>query len=77
MSVKDKVESFVSYDGRLVPQNNFRVFIYGIGEDKSIISHLVNSWSEYQEHIASGVWYSKKEDVTLLLDKQKSKKKGD
>lgn len=49
----------VIYDGRLVPKEGFRVFIYGSdGKQK-----LVESWSDYENHLATGVWFSTKADV--------------
>jgi hypothetical protein len=49
----------VQYDGRIVPKDGFRVFIYGVdGAQK-----LVNSWDEYIKEIGTGVWFSKKDQV--------------
>jgi hypothetical protein len=60
----------VIYNGRPVPKDGFRVFIYGAdGKQK-----LVNSWIEYQSNIESGLWFSTKEAV---IEKSKSKKKGE
>jgi hypothetical protein len=49
----------VIYDGRLVPKEGFRVFIYGHdGKQK-----LVESWAEYEKHIQTGIWFSTKVDA--------------
>lgn len=53
----------VMYDGRIVPRDNFRTFIYGINSQPK----LVNSWSEFQEHIATGLWFSSLGDVPVEL----------
>jgi hypothetical protein len=51
----------VLYDGRIVPKQGFRVFIYGFdGQTK-----LVESWEEYQENISSGVWFSHADNPKL------------
>ena len=56
----------VLYLGRVVPKKNFRTYIYGTDG----LSHLVNSWQEFEEHISTGVWFD-------TLEKSKGiKKKG-
>jgi hypothetical protein len=60
----------VIYNGRTVPTEGFRVFIYGYdGQQK-----LVNSWKEYQSHIETGLWFPTKDAVP---EKPKLKKKGE
>ena len=64
----------VKYCGNIVPKEGFRAFIYGAeGKQK-----LVNSWMEYEAHIATGVWYSLKDEVPAqdVRDDVKPKKKG-
>ncbi len=51
------------YMGRVVPQANFRTFIYG-PEGKT---KLVNSWSEYQLEMSSGVWFATKEEADKVV----------
>ncbi len=50
------------YLGKVVSTKNFRVFVY----DSSGEQKLVESWSEYELAIASGVWFAeipKKEEL--------------
>lgn len=49
--------SQVEYLGRWVDKDSFRTFVYN-QEDQL----LVKSWEEYQEVIASGLWFSSKPD---------------
>jgi len=60
----------VLYNGRMVSTEGFRVYVYG--NDNT--SKIVNSWIEFQEHIASGLWFPTKEAIP---DYVKHKKKGD
>jgi len=54
----------VSYQGRMVPKEGFRAYIYGTtGEAK-----LVNSYLEYEEHIQTGAWFTSTE---RLLEHEK------
>ena len=52
----------VVYDGRIVPKEGFRVFIYSFDNQ----TKLVESWDEYQEHISSGIWYAKKNTPEMI-----------
>lgn len=72
----------VVYDGRIVPKEGFRVFIYDIdGNEK-----LVNTWDEYEEHISDGTWYTYKDrrtqnksnndEVVEIQENGKHKKRG-
>jgi hypothetical protein len=65
----------VMYDGRVVPVEGFRVFVYGPDDTQK----LANSWKEYQELIASGLWFSHKDKVVTAKKEapRESKKKGD
>lgn len=49
----------VMYQGRAVPKDAFRVFVYG--KDKAM--KLMNSWDEYSKAIASGLWFANKDDI--------------
>ena len=70
----------VFYDGRQVPRENFRTFIYDSENKKK----LVNSWDEYLEEIQSGIWFSSERNLvseesdekTEIPHKQKRKKRG-
>lgn len=61
----------VMYDGRVVPKQGFRVFIYGFDNQ----TKLVESWEEYQEHISSGTWFAYKDAPELIKSMNKPKKK--
>lgn len=50
---------FVVYQGRNVPKDDFRVFVYGVNGAQKV----VESWEEYQREISSGVWHSEKSKV--------------
>lgn len=61
------------YLGRVVDKKRFRTFIYGVcGTQK-----LVESWSEFQDHMKLGIWFATKEeaDACKPVDKPKSKSK--
>lgn len=64
----------VQYDGRAVPKEGFRVFIYGFDNQ----TKLVESWEEYQKCISSGLWFCYKDAPqlikTLVIDAGKDKK---
>jgi hypothetical protein len=49
----------VLYDGRMVSKEGFRAFIYGRDDQKK----CVNSWLEFEEHMASGLWFASLSDV--------------
>lgn len=61
----------VIYTGRAVPVQGFRTFIYDVlGKEK-----LVESWDEYLEHIGSGCWFTKMDDVPFEpLEEEKEEK---
>lgn len=61
----------VLYLGRVVPIKGFRTFIYGHNNTKK----LVNSWEEYQEHIASGVWFSTKDKAGVVTINERNIKR--
>lgn len=70
------MSEMVIYHGRTVPVDGFRTFIYDVlGKEK-----LVESWAEYLEHIGSGCWFSKMDDVPFEAaqeeKEEKPRKKG-
>src|SRR5689334_25353064 len=54
--------SSVIYQGRQVPIEGFRVFVY----DRDGNKKLVNSWPSYQVALASGLWFSTSEDAQKI-----------
>ncbi len=56
--------SSVLYQGRPIAKEGFRAFIYGAQGRKK----LVNSWDEFESHIASGVWFSTKDEVKEIKE---------
>jgi len=56
---------FVLYQGRNVPREHFRVWIYSIDAKK-----IVNSYSEYEEALNSGKWFSTKEEAIPVKPKK-------
>jgi len=44
---------FKIYQGRAVPEDNFRAYVYAANGDKK----LVNSWREFEKHIQTGLWF--------------------
>jgi hypothetical protein len=59
----------VEYNGRLIAKEGFRAFIYGAQGTKK----LVNSWDEFEAHMASGIWFSKIEDVPSEVQEEPAK----
>lgn len=49
----------VIYKGRSIAKEGFRAFVYG----PKGLRRLVNSWDEFEAHMASGVWFSSLKDV--------------
>lgn len=66
-------EKVVLYNGRPVEKAHFRTFIYGVNG----VSKLVNSWAEYENHMATGLWFDKKEDVPVKEKAPSRKKAGE
>lgn len=61
---------YVIYQGRTIPKAGFRAFIYSTdGAQK-----LVESWSEFEREIASGVWFSTKNEALLKKTSKKGRK---
>ncbi len=52
------------YQGRVVSKKHFRVFIYGATGDKK----LVESWEDYERHMATGIWFSSLSDIQTAYD---------
>ena len=59
-----------TYLGRIVSKKNFRAFIYG----ENGVSKLVNSWDEFEAHMATGVWFALKEDADNRIPVEKPKR---
>lgn len=62
-------KEMVVYNGRVVPVRGFRTYVYGFDGQKKIVP----SWAEYQEAIASGLWFSLPDNVPA---KEVKAKKG-
>lgn len=41
------------YNGRRVVKENFRAYVYSVDNAKK----LVNSWNEFEQAMASGIWF--------------------
>lgn len=61
---------FVTYLGRKVPLDSFRVYVYN--KDGKL---LVNSYNDYLAAIESGKWFSTKEEIPA--EKPKKAKTND
>lgn len=49
----DNIADCVLYQGRMVPREHFRVFVYGANNQK----RLASSWEEYEELVKTGLWF--------------------
>ncbi len=56
----------VSYQGRMVPKEHFRVFVYNANGQK-----LANSYEEFLSLLASKEWFEKKSDIPVKVEKVK------
>lgn len=54
--------SQVKYLDRWVDKKHFRAFVYSATDQ-----HLVESWNEFEEKIASGLWFSTKSDALKAI----------
>lgn len=80
LQIGDNMAEMVLYNGMKVPRESFRAFIYDINNEPK----LVNSWDEYVEHMASGIWYTNKKtdnipnssELEKGLKPESGKKKG-
>jgi hypothetical protein len=61
----NKEPDFVIYQGRRVDKNHFRVYVYGIENQK-----LANTYNEYIALIDSGKWFSSKSEVPVAKQKR-------
>lgn len=61
----------ILYQGRWVPREHFRVFVYSHTDEK-----LVNTHEEFVNAIATGVWFEKPPEPVAAVE-EKAKKKGD
>lgn len=62
------------YLGRMVDKKHFRAFVYNASGD----SKLVESWDEFEETMAAGVWFATTEAASSVKDvttKRKRKSK--
>lgn len=51
------------YLGRIVKKENFRAFIYG----PNGTSKLVESWDDFENAMASGLWFATREDAQVSI----------
>jgi hypothetical protein len=66
MSIQKINPDQVMYLGRWVDKKTFRAFVYGESGQK-----LANSYTEYEDLIASGIWYAEKPIVASRKRKLK------
>ena len=59
------------YLGRIISKENFRTYIYGADRSRK----LVGSWDDYCRHMETGLWFSKIEDVPVVIEKPKRVRK--
>lgn len=62
----------VLYLGRWVDSENFRAFVYNVEGKK-----LAQSYKEYEDLIASGIWFATKDDVPTFVIKRKKRNGAD
>jgi hypothetical protein len=65
------MDGLVDYQGRMVPKESFRAFIFNAQGEKKI----VNSWDDYEAHLSTNEWFNEV-PITQPLAKEKSKRKG-
>ncbi len=49
-------ETQAKYLGRIIDKRHFRAFVHAVDGNK----RLVESWDEFEKHMATGVWFDKK-----------------
>jgi hypothetical protein len=54
------------YLGRIVSKENFRVFIFSA----SGTQRLVESWDDYEQAMASGIWYAIRDEINPVEEQQ-------
>lgn len=59
----------IIYNGKRMLKNHFRAFVYGADNQKKV----VNSWDEYEKHVETGIWFSKK-NLVPIKKKQRTRK---
>lgn len=64
------MKEHVLYQGRMVPKQGFRAFVYSFDNK----SRVANSWEEYEKLVASGTWFATREKA---LEKPRRKKERD
>lgn len=52
-----------SYLGRKINTRHFRAFIYATNGNKK----LMNSWDEFERHMATGLWFACLEDAKAVV----------
>lgn len=55
------------YLGKVVSTKNFRVFVYGYGDEQ----RLCDNWEEYQKAIGSGIWFAEKPKKEEKVEEKK------
>lgn len=74
------LEDTVIYNGLSIKKQFFRAYVYGLkiltgyNSKPEFKEKLVNNWYEYEAALASGEWFSRKEDVPIPIKKKKEKK---
>ena len=58
----------VSYQGRMVYEEPFRVFVYGMNNQKK----LVETWKDFESSISTGSWF----EYPVLEEKEHKQKKN-
>lgn len=61
-----------AYDGRMVPKDNFRAFVYG----ENGAQKLAESWVHYEGLLATGLWFEQPEQASKKADKESIAKPG-
>lgn len=59
----------VLYQGRMIPKEGFRSYVYGVNGGKK----LLNSWTEFENHISTGIWFDTLEKSQEKVLKKKGK----
>lgn len=57
----------VVYEGRNVPRAHFRAFVYGTENKKK----LVGSYQEFEDAMATGIWFATKDECKGMKPKKK------
>ena len=66
--VPEKVE-YIKYRGMPFPKKHFRTTVYGANKARKV----ANSWEEYQDLVATGLWFDDKrkvEEMTAANEKK-------